>query len=555
MHNSLFAFILLVLTLPSQSYASASIKSSQIDYLIETDKTLSLENVKANLQAGKFTQTTQQNLTFGVNSKPVWLHFQIENSSDQTLEYRLVSSVTWIDYLDLYFENSHNQQITIKTGDRIPGAQYIEPGVGIVFKLELTPGLNNIYLRAESNDPLVFPLSLSRPDKAANDGRAINITYGLLYGFLLALIVTNFMFYRVLGNDIYLYYSLVVLSFLMTNIGYTGQGIYWLWPDYPAFQNYIVLVLMVVYSIMILSFGIRFLNIEESRPKIYKYIKAHQFVGLIAITASVLLHNQSFSDHIAFIYLAVSTLLLLFISIINSNHVNQGKYFLAAVTLGMLGMLITDLAVMGIVPFSWLTFHLAEVGITLEASIFAFALTRQIKTREISRLKSEQQAKYDPLTNLHNRRSFYEIIPSVMNDINTNDQPLCIIMLDVDNFKLVNDTHGHNIGDQTLKIISQRVSKQLRNKDIAVRWGGEEILVLLPNTQINHAEQLAERMRKAIEENPLHVDNIKLQLSISLGVSQFKNQMSLEAFIDEADHALMHAKETGRNKVVISSAT
>lgn len=216
---------------------------------------------------------------------------------------------------------------------------------------------------------------------------------------------------------------------------------------------------MVVYSIAVLSFGSRFFNIKAGSIRTYKIIRGYQ-----AIAA-----------YLSFACLAITGVLLLLVSVLNVRRIAEGKYFLAAVSCGMPGLVTTDLAVMGFVPFTRVTFHAVELGIVLEASIFAMALTRQIRKREVARIKSERLASYDPLTNLYNRSSFYKIISPLMESVKNNSQSLGIIMIDVDKLKSINDTYGHRAGDETLKIISQRIRARLRSSDIAVRWGGEDI--------------------------------------------------------------------------------
>lgn len=545
-------FFLFSLSLPGLSLANIEIKSNQVYYFVETDNTtLNLEQAKEQFETGSFNKTTVNNLTFGINSNPVWLYLQIDNLSEKTERHRLVSGISWIDYLDLYFENSLTKSSVYNAGDRVSGAPHNVPGIGIAFDLELTPGTNNVFLRAETVDSIIFPIRLISPDQITQTYSSTYIYYGLIYGFLLALIIINMMFYRILGNKVYLYYSLAVASFVIINIGYTGYGIYWLWSDSPGFQNYAVLSFLVIYSVLFLSFGRYFLHIDTDTPRLNKAIKRYQLAGLILLTLALIYNNQLLVGVVAYFYLAASALLLIILSVFFVKRTDDGKYFLIAIACGMTGIITSDLVVIGVLPFTTLYYHSAEIGITLEATILALALTKNIKMREISRIQSEKLASYDQLTNLHNRRSFYQAISPLLN----KKDPLCLIMIDVDKFKAINDKYGHNVGDQALIIISKRIRSQLRNADIATRWGGEEILVLLPNTAIETAEQLAERMRKTIEQNPLHVDDIELKLSISLGVAQFKNQTSVETFIDEADHALMQAKETGRNKVVISHAT
>jgi len=136
-----------------------------------------------------------------------------------------------------------------------------------------------------------------------------------------------------------------------------------------------------------------------------------------------------------------------------------------------------------------------------------------------------------------------------------NNKPLSLLIMDVDHFKNVNDTYGHDIGDQLLKQIADSTVKTVRSADLAARFGGEEFVVLMPETDMQQASDAAERIRKTIEKTPMKVTHEIAQLSktISIGVA-FLNDMgdSGAALIKRADSALYQAKNTGRNKVVSS---
>jgi len=125
---------------------------------------------------------------------------------------------------------------------------------------------------------------------------------------------------------------------------------------------------------------------------------------------------------------------------------------------------------------------------------------------------------------------------------------MTILFLDIDHFKVVNDTHGHHFGDLALQEISSCLVKQCRPYDTVVRWGGEEFVVLLRATDENMAFHFAERIRCVVEAG--FTPGLPFPLTISIGLAQYQDDDTLESLIDRADKALYHAKQTGRNKVV-----
>jgi diguanylate cyclase len=171
--------------------------------------------------------------------------------------------------------------------------------------------------------------------------------------------------------------------------------------------------------------------------------------------------------------------------------------------------------------------------------------------------KANNEAREDVLTGINNRRAFDEHIEKMTEAAHENHSDLCLLMMDIDHFKQFNDTWGHQIGDEVLKVVAAAIRRTVRGKDIIARFGGEEFAVLLPETPTNGAHIVAENIRKLIANNRLKKKNSTEslgQITISIGVTRFKcgdKDETVEAFIKRADRALYSAKENGRNRVSI----
>ncbi|MDM8550179.1 GGDEF domain-containing protein [Desulfobacterales bacterium HSG2] len=153
----------------------------------------------------------------------------------------------------------------------------------------------------------------------------------------------------------------------------------------------------------------------------------------------------------------------------------------------------------------------------------------------------------DRLTGLHNRRKFDEMIKIEKERATRYNIPFSIVFIDIDHFKKINDTYGHDVGDQVLIEISSVLKSRIRITDWAFRWGGEEFILLLPVTSADKSLDLAERLRFIIENHSFPHGR---QLTISAGVAQFRNDESIDNLIKRADEALYRAKSGGRNKVL-----
>ncbi|NWF76560.1 MAG: diguanylate cyclase [Nitrospirae bacterium] len=182
--------------------------------------------------------------------------------------------------------------------------------------------------------------------------------------------------------------------------------------------------------------------------------------------------------------------------------------------------------------------------------IFFSAIIRDITIRKNLEQELEKNAITDRLTEVYNRTKFHEIIKKEIERAKRYNDPLSMIMFDIDHFKNVNDTFGHSIGDYILKNLTQVVKEQLRENDFLVRWGGEEFIIITPQTEMEKAGILAERIKKAVENYKFDIVG---KLTISLGVTQFKMQDTEDTFITRTDDALYLSKRKGRNRVSMKS--
>jgi diguanylate cyclase (GGDEF)-like protein len=158
-------------------------------------------------------------------------------------------------------------------------------------------------------------------------------------------------------------------------------------------------------------------------------------------------------------------------------------------------------------------------------------------------------ARRDPLTSLLNRRGFSEeALAELQRFVRTGREP-SLILADLDNFKEFNDQNGHACGDYVLQKVARLLSDRVRNMDELARWGGEEFMILLPETSSEGAAQVAEKLRVAIENYQFEYDGQKLSVTMTFGVATIRNGETLEACIARADAALYKGKESGRNQV------
>ncbi|MDV7340275.1 diguanylate cyclase [Terasakiella sp. A23] len=182
-----------------------------------------------------------------------------------------------------------------------------------------------------------------------------------------------------------------------------------------------------------------------------------------------------------------------------------------------------------------------------------FVTFSDITERKETELALEKAATTDYLTGILNRRAFIERCVAERQRSNRNKNPICMLMIDIDHFKAINDTHGHDIGDDALKVLVELVGHNLRLTDAFGRLGGEEFALLLPETDLKGALILAERIRERVEKNEMVLaDGKVLTMTISSGLAEWTADMSYDQVLKLVDERLYAAKNNGRNQVVAS---
>jgi diguanylate cyclase len=176
---------------------------------------------------------------------------------------------------------------------------------------------------------------------------------------------------------------------------------------------------------------------------------------------------------------------------------------------------------------------------------------------EVSELKQnletvQREAMTDALTGIPNRKSFETRLREAARDAMENDDPLCLLIADIDHFKRFNDTYGHQIGDQVLRLVAKTLTDSVKGRDTPTRFGGEEFAIVLPQTRLSDASVVAEQIRLGLTRRKL-VGRDKRDdygsVTLSFGAAQFRPGEPLAAFVERADAALYRAKRDGRNRV------
>lgn len=182
-------------------------------------------------------------------------------------------------------------------------------------------------------------------------------------------------------------------------------------------------------------------------------------------------------------------------------------------------------------------------------------LASEIKHSKDLEAELKRQALTDPLTGLSNRRHYEMLFEREHERCRRHKSPMTVGMIDLDHFKRVNDTYGHDVGDEVLKFVAKVMQLPLRQTDILGRFGGEEFIVILPDTSLEQAQAIAERMRRALEDDALMHGDVRISITATFGLTQVRaDDVDLQDCVRRADDALYEGKRSGRNRVTLAEA-
>lgn len=294
------------------------------------------------------------------------------------------------------------------------------------------------------------------------------------------------------------------------------------------------------------------------------------FAGVLTLNGLVYLisHNQTLQRRgfittitILFTYLAVnaieggSAILWLFAYPAIIFYISEAKVGVLACTAGLVGaaLLFSPLG-SSLLDLPYTTgFKLTMLAVLAFVMTTCYALDQSRRRSKLGLLKLasefEYAAKHDSMTGLANRREAHVQLDMEYQRYLRNGRPFSVLLMDIDLFKSINDRHGHHIGDEAIIMVAHTLQGQSRKVDTLSRWGGEEFLLLLPETDEEEAAQTAERIRFRIATSPIDADGQTISTTVSIGVATICGDESVDRLLQRADEALYEAKTRGRNLV------
>lgn len=520
-------------------------------YLPERGEPLTLEQAIAAYRAGDFTAAHEATLTFGIGADPVWIRFVLVNPGDRPLSRRVGVETAWLDDVDVHVRHGGATVAHYRFGDRRRNPEPRSLDRGFAFERAFPPGTSVVYVRVATPDPMVVPIRVESPAAATARSTWIHHSYGFLYGYIVALAAYNLVLFASLRQRRYLLYSIYLGAFVLMNLSYTGHAFGWLWSPGSAWAQWSNPTLMMLYASSGLAFALAFLDTRRHFPRVHRGVIGYVLTGLALLAVAVTAGLQAQALLLAFVFVTLFTLIMVGLGVISVRAgLGAARYFLAAAICAMTGAISTAMAVWGAIPYTEWTYRAVDAGMLLDATLLALALSYQFRVAREERERAHELARIDPLTGLYNRRAFHDIASPLWNVTQRHGRDLSVVLMDLDRFKRINDTCGHYCGDDVLRAVAHVILDIVRNQDVVARWGGEEFILLLPETRDDEAVVLAERLRIAVAAQRVTCDDERVAVTASFGVAAWSgHESTLDELIETADGFLLAAKAAGRDRV------
>jgi len=407
---------------------------------------------------------------------------------------------------------------------------------------------------------------------------SINAFY---YGVIFALLIYVIFFSYIFKHKSFLYYSyahIALIVFLADADGWL-QRIFWY--DHPLLSMVTIPITMVLSISLITIFTRMLLSTKDLSRKIDIILILLIYINIISTTMIFFVSSDIANQTIEYIVLtSLAFLIYAIFHIISTNKFSSQRYFVILWEILLIALFVEYLRYLNYIPSNILTSMVFKVVLFFELIIISMTtisqrynqLEKDIKDIKISAKENEiklsqiefdekrlQQkhdllnklAGTDGLTGLYNRREYFNICESLIFRAKNEFEPYALMMLDLDHFKNVNDTYGHDIGDLVLKSVTSAITNAKREDDVFGRIGGEEFAFFMSNTTAKEAEVIANSFCKLVSKLQIDTGNEIIGVTVSIGLtSDSSRQSTLSELMKSSDVALYEAKESGRNRVV-----
>jgi diguanylate cyclase (GGDEF)-like protein len=578
--------------------ASGAWLNDHIELLEERDAPLTLDAVRSSADFVPANGRT----SVGQSPHGWWLRLDLERRSTPAGGWWLeVDAVNQQD-LRLYLPDAHGNYREIRSGEVVPFAEgrdrdYRKP----VFHLPEGSGPLRLYMRAADPAGNSFPLRIWSLNDLQDHRADTNLFLGFIYGLIAALLLYNLFILLTLRDPAYFWYVLTTASALLFSLGMSGHGFEYFWPDHPVPWWLDRITLPSLWGLCVHRFTITLL--QTRRHVRWSHWLLNLNCGLYLLTIALgALQMRGIAGWMLVVITLIGVPAALGGAVVRWR---QGSFPAFLYMLGF-GLVLTSVSIsvmraMGVVQPSPMTSYIFPIAVAMESVLFSFALTSRIqglkreraqaleqadreKSARLTLLDSAQQdlaravaertaeltesnqllrerevqlkhaAHYDTLTGLPNRRYLVEHAEVALAHAQQHGETLALMLIDLDHFKPINDSHGHDAGDFMLQNVGNRLRQCVRGSDCVARLGGDEFAALIAGPDAEgHAKEIACRILNELSR-PVKFEALELRVTPSIGVAIYPSHaMQFSKLYKAADQALYEVKGNGRASFAIAS--
>lgn len=532
-----------------------------VDLLRDETRQLTIRDAASPESADRFKPHRAETFSTGLDPAAYWYRFRLNIEPGQAADQGLILAVTRpsIREFDLFLplkDRPPGQFLHISSGiERVPPPEDLNHRLTAV---RLPPGIRSgefIYARVRTKVGN-FSLDLFSPADFERYTRGEYLFFGLLTGVLASMLLYNLIIAVFLKDRIYFLYCLYV-AFIGCYVALmTG------WPHGLGLSRIYfktsILELSALTMLLSVVFSKAFLMTRREHPTLDRIMLGLIGICLVILTLSLTGFYDA-ANTLAYLFGLTGPVIMIGCGVIRWRQgYRPARYFLLAWTALYLATIIYSAAGLGLLGYSFWTANLVIIGAAVETVLLSFALADRIRSLREERAKLKEQERRltelsitDELTGLYNKRWYSSKLASEVDHARRLGRPLSLLILDVDHFKNFNDAHGHAAGDEVLAELGRIITRTFRKTDIPCRYGGEEFAVVLPDTELEDAVAIAERLRRSFGATRFQISRKeRARATISLGVSRMTESDDEASLFERTDKALYQAKESGRNRVV-----
>jgi diguanylate cyclase (GGDEF)-like protein len=534
----------------------------------------------------------------GYSRSAWWLALPLHPEAAAPRQWLLEIGYPSLDQVEVFTPRADGGYERQMAGDLQPFSSRPYPHRNLVFPLTLKPGQQQtIYLRVVSEGNLTIPATLWQPDALARADRINYTMLSLYYGMLLALGLYNLLLFLATRDNNFLIYVAFTVAMAVSQTSMNGFGNQFIWPEWPAWGNVALPSGMAATGFFGAIFTRMFLDTRSASRLLDRCIVVLTILFALTALSPLLIPYR-------FVAIIVSVLGMLFsvtavsagIYCMRRGHPGA-RYFMIAWSMLLTGAAVLAIRNLGWLPTTWLTLNAMQIGSALELLLLSFALAdrinvirrekdlaneaalasnqRMVEALRQSELELERRvaertqalegansrllekeheleylAQHDPLTGLANRLFLNDRIERAITRARRNNEIVALLMIDLDDFKQVNDAHGHAVGDSVLVEIARRMGETVRESDTVARLGGDEFVILLEDFRMPEGlDTIVEKLITAVRQPLQLASGATVTVSVSIGIAYApQHAENAERLRERADVEMYKAKAAGRNR-------